>query len=70
MTDTATGGAAVGAFIQRTALFLETLAGWRRYAVAFGLGRALILTLPPLSVFPQKLVIFPAVLVLLRRDLT
>jgi apolipoprotein N-acyltransferase len=44
---------------------LAALKGWRRYALAFALGAATTLTLPPVYFFPLGFVTFPALLWLL-----
>ncbi len=45
---------------------IASLTGWRRYGLAFLLGAAATLTLPPVYLFPLNFLIFPALLWLLR----
>ncbi len=44
---------------------LRALAGWRRLLAAGGLGAAMVLAMPPFSLWPLLLVIFPALVLLL-----
>lgn len=47
--------------LHRVAARVETLSGWRRYGLAFLLGAAATLALPPLCLFPLLFLAFPPV---------
>ena len=53
------GSAGPAAPLQRCALWLAELRGWRRHAVAFGLGALAACSLPPIDLTPVLLISFP-----------
>ena len=53
------GSAGPAAPLQRCALWLAELRGWRRHATAFALGALAACALPPIDLAPVLLISFP-----------